>query len=180
MSKEIDLERFCGSDPDPKRHQWISRPFSIGAWTYATNGHVMVRIPRRPDIPENPEAPARAPELFDEVPKSRMHFLPAPKFELPAPHELESEVECEDCCGGGKAHACPDCRHPCSECDGKGSYTEHKVHRTTIGRAAFNSTYIGYLQELPSLELAKSHVSKPMAFRFKGGQGLLMPLGGHP
>jgi hypothetical protein len=59
---------------------------------------------------------------------------------------------------------------------GKGSLTVLKWHSTAIGRAFFNSKYVGYRQELPSLELGPPHKVAPMPFRSKGGgEGLLMP-----
>ena len=48
----LDLQPFCCTS----RHQ-IMQPFSIGAFTFATDGVVCVRVPRRPDIPERDEAP---------------------------------------------------------------------------------------------------------------------------
>jgi hypothetical protein len=48
----VDLDLFC----DPERRN-LAVPFSLNRHTYATNGHIIVRVPRRPDIPENKEAP---------------------------------------------------------------------------------------------------------------------------
>jgi hypothetical protein len=48
----IDLKPFCWPD-----NQLLSAPFSIGDHTYASNGHICVRIPRRPDVPEVKETP---------------------------------------------------------------------------------------------------------------------------
>lgn len=52
----LDLNQFC--DPtsrEPGRD--LSVPFSLNEHTYATNGHICVRVPRRPDVPENNKAP---------------------------------------------------------------------------------------------------------------------------
>jgi hypothetical protein len=52
----IDLAPFCNPKCcEPGRD--LSVPFSLNGHTYATNGHICVRVPRRPDIPENKEAP---------------------------------------------------------------------------------------------------------------------------
>ena len=39
----IDLMKFCGKE-DPR--EWLNAPFSLGDYTYATNGHLIVRVPR--------------------------------------------------------------------------------------------------------------------------------------
>jgi len=52
----IDLKLFC--DPNDPVRPWLGQPFSAGAWTYATDGHIAVRVPRLEDVAENPAAPA--------------------------------------------------------------------------------------------------------------------------
>jgi hypothetical protein len=52
---EIDLDMFCCREPHASGSD-LSVPFSLNGHTYATNGHICVRVPRRPDIPENMEA----------------------------------------------------------------------------------------------------------------------------
>jgi hypothetical protein len=42
----IDLQKFC----EPFRREEIATPWSSGVYTYATNGYVLVRVPRRDDI----------------------------------------------------------------------------------------------------------------------------------
>jgi hypothetical protein len=42
---DINLEMFC----DPAR-EGIERPFLFGEFTYATNGHILVRIPKRDGV----------------------------------------------------------------------------------------------------------------------------------
>jgi hypothetical protein len=48
----IDLAPFCAQADDAACRDWMRAPFSIGAHTYATDGRVMVRVPRRPAVPE--------------------------------------------------------------------------------------------------------------------------------
>ena len=147
----IDLERFCFCGSRPERPE-LSQPFSIGEWTYATNGHVMVRVPRRADIPENPAAPAKVTTLFEEsAPRAR--YKPAPTFELSEPYEWEETIPCLQCEGMGRKHQCPDCECECAACDGTGLMTFIRWHETVVGRACFNSKYIAWLQALPNLAL---------------------------
>ena len=56
-----DLMKFCGGND----RAGIATPFSIGEYTYATNGHIMVRVPRIADIPERTDAPS--PAKIEEV-----------------------------------------------------------------------------------------------------------------
>jgi len=49
--KEI-LLKFCGAD-----NEKTQRPFSLGDYTYATDGVVLIRVPRMSEFPENPLAP---------------------------------------------------------------------------------------------------------------------------
>jgi hypothetical protein len=52
----VNLGLFC----DPERRAPgadISVPFSLNGHTYATNGHICVRVPRCPGVPENEQAP---------------------------------------------------------------------------------------------------------------------------
>jgi hypothetical protein len=174
--KAIDLEKFCYRGLEPER-QKLCQPFSIGEWTYATNGHVAVRVPRRTDIAENPAAPTKeATTLFEEGTK-RARYKPAPKSELPPLEtcEWEETLTCLQCNGTGKQHQCPDCSCECGECNGTGEVIFIRWHETTIGRACFNSKYIAWLQELPNLALGQPHKHAPLPFRFEGGEGLLMP-----
>jgi hypothetical protein len=157
----VDLNLFCdlerrrpGSD--------LSVPFSLNGHSYATNGHICVRVPRRPDIPENKEAPhvdERLPWDF-----SRVKFGP-----LPEPEYLPDQ--CGWCDGRGYQHKCPDCRCECKYCDGSGLLPP----RVRIGKVVFAALYIEWIQALPGLEIGKPKPSRPLPFRFEGGEGLLMP-----
>jgi hypothetical protein len=71
----VDLNLFC----DPERRN-LSVPFSLNGHTYASNGHIIVRVPRRPDIPENKEAPNAEKLLPWDF--SRVKFWPLPEPKL--------------------------------------------------------------------------------------------------
>ena len=75
MTDQINLDIFC--DPSSPG---LTRPFSVGTWSYATNGHILVRVPRRDDVAENPDAPnTRALLRKNKWPR---RYKPAPKLEL--------------------------------------------------------------------------------------------------
>lgn len=45
----IDLKPFCGTD---ETRPYLLKPFSFEDRTYATDGRIMVRVPRMADVPE--------------------------------------------------------------------------------------------------------------------------------
>ena len=111
--------------------------------------------------------------VFSKYARSKPHYSPAPKFELP--ESLEEKVQCYKCGGAGTAHTCPDCQCKCPKCQGTGELTE-LGELVKIDRASFNPKYIAWLQSLPNLELDRVlRARKPLRFRFDGGEGLLMP-----
>jgi hypothetical protein len=173
----INLKLFCG--PNDPKHPFLEEPFSAGAWTYATDGHIAVRVSRLEDVAENSAVPAGVLEgtsrLFEQTRKPR--YKQAPEFELQEPFEWKEELECHRCRGTGKFHIreCPDCNCKCFECDGTGIFTVPNVRTTSIGKALYRSKYISLMRSLPQLELGRPHRSKPLPFRFDGGEGLLMP-----
>jgi hypothetical protein len=166
MTTEINLEMFCSSNRPE-----LARPFSIDAWTYASDGHILVRVPRRDDVAENPDAP-NASLVYEKV-KSPRRYKPAPKFELP--EAFEEKVQCYRCRGKGTAHECPDCQCKCHTCGGTGQFIEPAAP-IKIGRTPFAPKYISWMQSLPDLEIGPPHKRTPLAFRFHGGEGRLAPL----
>jgi hypothetical protein len=166
----IDLQPFCSTDAT--RRPTICQPFSCGDWTYATNGHIMVRVPRRPDVGEVKNAPM-AEKLFDQCgPTADMR--PLPQFEFPEPDPSEP---CATCDGRGTVHDCPDCSCGCEQCGGRGLHT--KMVTGAIGKRPFNAKYLKMIAQLPAATVpaTQSAGDGPMPFAFGGGgEGLLMPV----
>jgi hypothetical protein len=53
-----------------------------------------------------------------------------------------------------------------------------KITGVRIGKVTFNAQYIELIKTLPELEIGKPKLGPvPLPFRFKGGEGLLMPMG---
>jgi hypothetical protein len=175
------FEKFC----HPTR-QGIEQPFSVGEWTYATNGHICLRVPRRDDIAENPAAPDPS-SLFNLRPlkyKKRREYKPAPQFDLVEPFEWNEKSQCFYCRGTGKAHVehCPSCACKCLRCNSAGKLTILNFRRAALASPAdpwartYNAKYLSWLQSLPNLESGLSRRRyDPLPFRFAGGEGLLMP-----
>jgi hypothetical protein len=163
----IDLTPFCSTD---RRRPNMQHPWSRGDWTYATNGHIMIRLPRSSGVAENGEAP-NAEKIFDQV-ASQSETLPLPKFKMP---RLKTE-ECVSCDGRGFAHDCPYCHCECESCDGAGSATE-KASIELFG-ANYDVKYIKLIRDLPKSEFScwPPPLDAPARFVFNGGDGALMPL----
>jgi hypothetical protein len=162
----IDLQPFCSTDDT---RPYLMKPYSRGEFTYATNNHVLVRVPRRDDAPEHDKAP-NVESVFIKFHKGE--FVPAPPFDVPA---FET-TECDECAGGTEpAHDCPECECECETCDGTGSIVEKAS--LTIRGSIFDAKYIRLLLALPSLELPTTiDAIDAMPFKFEGGDGLLMPM----
>jgi hypothetical protein len=156
----VFLEQFC----DPKRRA-ISSPFSLNEHTYATNGHIIVRVPRHSaQFPEQNEPPNVEGLPWDF---SRVTFEPLPDW-------LDIPGQCSVCDGRGFQHDCPSCRCECELCKGTGENPKP----VQIGEAWFDGRYIGWIQPLSGLEIGKPKSSIaipfgesviPLAFRFEGG-----------
>lgn len=160
-----DLKPFCYTGDD---RPYLKQPWSRGDFTYASNGHVLVRVLRLTDVPENAATPdcekllAKTPECSD--------FAPFPEFDISdAP-----KVPCDICDGRGTEHDCPDCGHDCEECDGTGEIEE--IQSVTLFGAIYDTRYIKQIMTLPGLKFSASPPKHVAArFIFEGGEGLIMP-----
>lgn len=171
----IDLQPFCATSDSRK---YLREPFHINGHTFATDGRLMIRVPRRADIPEPQAAvPDKAVEQIQQwfTDISALPFEPAPTFELPPP-ELIRKEECEDCEGTGHEHDCPDCSCECQSCGGSGEAEIVRDVSAHVGKLIFNIEFIRKIADLPGLQLAIDAPTKTgaMYFRFDGGDGLLM------
>lgn len=168
----IDLKQFCSTDDLRKT---LRRPFSHGDYSYATNGVIAVRVPRRPDIPEADKL--GIPEQLNKIlaPLDGASFK-AIDICLPDDQEVATKEECDDCSGSGHEHECPDCQCECPACDGSGEVEE----TAKISVAAFDGIYrLPYLRQalaLPGVEIADlpRSLSEPALFRFEDGVAALM------
>jgi hypothetical protein len=149
----MDLKSFCGTDPF---RAYIHEPFSVGEFTYATNGHIMVRVPRLPDVPEQTKQ-AKWDAPFQD--------LSGTIFESLDHHALPKQ-------------AGPDCECTCENCRGSGKEIFLSKASTTVRGCVYNLRYIAMALALPGVEFAvakKTHES-PLLFRFDGGLGSVMPM----
>lgn len=107
----IDLQKFCAYD-GAIFNTVLTVPVYDNGFTYATNGHLCVRIPGEHAEPRTVAYP-NVEKLFTENP-------PSGKWQEPPQCEVQYN-RCSRCGGVGKATICPDC-------DGDGVlyfYAEH-------------------------------------------------------
>ncbi len=169
MTKE-ELQAFCSKE-DIGVRIITSKPFSKGDFTYATNGHLAVWLPRFEDAEEvdkSPDMERTVMPYHDEL-AGQMRPLRAP---IPPPADLE---ECPACDGTGREHSdCPECVCQCPGCDGTGKEDENTLVK--IGERYFRTAYMRQIEKLQGLVISENG-KNALAFRFDGGgKGLLMPV----
>jgi hypothetical protein len=168
----IDLTPFCSTS---KWRPYLTRPFHIDDRTYATDGLIMVRVPRSGEVelstelvPENIVEQIR--QWFSTI--GDMTFEPA-ALRLPAggPPKM---VKCGACEGRGHEHDCPDCSCKCEECEGSGRVEKTVTISADIGKSVFDIEIVRKIANLPGLELSTPGEDSPLYFRFDGGEGIVM------
>ena len=117
------LQRFCATSNDIR--VCLQQPSTIGPFTYATDGHVAVRV----DAIDLDEPSQFGPSIIDTIDREvldyGLHFIP-----LVMPPEPR-RAKCEHC-EAGRVRRCPECDgqgerecdmghyHDCDACDGDG------------------------------------------------------------
>lgn len=181
MAIEIDLQSFCGADDIRK---WLRAPFSGGEFTYATDGRIAVRVPRRSDAPELTDPKfAKAPEVLDKwfAGIAAAEFESTASIVLPDTIEKCEDVECDSCDARGYDHDCPECTCVCAECGGSGRVRDvEKISIEALG-AIWRLPFLRKVLSIPGLEIASTPRGdgRPALFRFDGGFAALMPLHRH-
>jgi hypothetical protein len=169
------LTAFC----DPKRPQF-AHPFTHGDHTYATNGVILIRVDRLPEVPFRAAAPTAASVL--EVLSSPIHIVnaAAPGHPLPALPPLAGSKACDHC---GCTGQCT-CRH----CEEEATYLQEcrfcergiipeQPRSVDIGTQTFSHLYLHQLAGLPGLQIINgAHRHGSASLTFDGGCGALMPL----
>lgn len=156
---------FC-ADPGEQSRSKLWAPFSQGGHSYATNGHVMVRVARRADVPQVEGLPDNAPAIFEL--RASAELTPFGGLLLPAPEICAPNENCDR-----RAIRCDSC--------------------ATIGLRGriYRLAYVRQVTALPDLRLERAAQPVPdiwprygrpelaLRFAFGGadpGEGLLMPM----
>lgn len=195
ISVEI-LEKFCS-----KERSGISSPFSQGAYSYATDGMIIIRVPKLEAIPER-ETPF--------IDKLSFHIDPSCQsidvkvdledYKKIQCHKCEDlapdEVHCEECEGEGIVITETDYNqyeNECLSCDGSGLDNNHFGRKTCyvckgkrffyspksavkIGDAHIHIDFFLLTQNLKNVRFVPFGTINPVKFVFDGGCGLIMPL----
>jgi len=166
MTITIDiLKQFCLAKDDLGVRAWMQAPWSRGEYSYATNRHVMLRVPRLAGVMENPKA-VKVDHLFPAL--DGLMWLPLPVVKPP------QQVACGWCDGKGNYGEPKGHSMECDECDGSGEVIP--IVRIAVGGVDFQAIYFAWLSRLPRCEIAPNGQGKPAAIRFDGGVGAIMPL----
>jgi hypothetical protein len=161
-----DLKKFCADDDS--RLIELREPFTRGAYTYATNGEIAVRVPAIEGVAElPPKMLPKLEELFSDSNETwqKFAFTHAP-----------SDVEC-NICHGYCEHEC-NCGHihECDNCNGKGKVPVRSYdYNTKIGNSFFQDRYLALIN---GWEIAP-HPTDPLGaayIRRDGASGVLMPI----
>lgn len=151
----IDLTKYCANSYDFR--VGLQRPWRDESWAYATNGHMIVRVPAVSSVAllrDPATQPESAAEMFrvfiDDI---YGEFLPMP--------QLPADVACRFCVGG-----------ECFQCSG----TKHELNYFALGHIGYNLHYLHVLSYLPKVRIRPQGENTPAALIFDGGQALLMPM----
>lgn len=163
------ITAFCGC-PDTEARFWMLRPWLEGDHIYATNGHILLELPRASNA------------LLDVVEKSprspnNIAGMLAAGFAAPewrALPTLPPFDPCFGCNGTGvdQGDECPELMpSTCEACEGYGE----TYHRIVVGDTGFCIRYLRLLSSLSGVQISPNG-DKACAFTFDGGRGLLMPM----
>ncbi len=160
------LRGFCAHRLSEKH--WQHEPFRIDDHAYATNGHIVVRVPLQPRwelcIAQR-DVQTAIERLFG------MYFGDFTVEGMPEPlPELGPVDPCHGCKGRGWIHR----DELCDDCYGTGA--DMKA-RTSIGGVLFARAYLAQIRALPAHRFLARRIPLPSLFWFAGdGCGLLMPI----
>ncbi len=191
-----DLMSFCSDE----NRKGITEPWSEGEYTYATNGHILIRVPRLDDVPQCDLAPKTVDKMFPESCPEKLYLVSV----IHTSDSQEPRI-CPLCNGAGKPDKCPECKGEgtvelsnwyndyeveCASCEGTGKPPQCELCHGTgkvsdeipapvkIGHFWLAEKYVRLLKTLPGCVIgnASHDPLKPAYYRFFGGDGLLMPI----
>lgn len=182
------LQKFCSID---ESRPIITKPFTRGEFTYATDGHIGIRVPALPEFPHNDLAPKIEERWIDidaysEYAPPDLSTTTFP--ETPTDEELES-IKCDKCDGEGEIY-CHHCgyENECKECSGEGVIGNPKTQEKVA--AWKEKVYLRHgknwldarivkklLEEFPVVEIATPDTKlQPIPFKAGEIRGVIMPV----
>ncbi len=188
---EIKLSDFCAATDQRAK---LKLPFTVGESTYATDGRIIIKVPKREGITTGADAPdfSRLNWNHDGV-KDWVDIPKISKSQLKRCLICDgcgTTTKCKECYGDGVVGfyndhhdytcECQSCNgdggHPggpdiCTACEGVGA----TAVSVAIGDALLGSTYLKKIATLPNAKIDGQGTPLGMiCFKFDGGIGLLM------
>ena len=165
--KEL-LQLFCSEDD---MRYALSAPFTVGEFTYATDGMIMVWVPKMEGMEGHENAPRGSLEtVTGQVPAEAWdgEFFKLPKLPLWSHRE-----PCDECDGEGESY-CKHCdnRGECKACGGDGwDYPPQFFVRINDQEGFFNMRFLNKIQ---SIDADVKVVDNFLIFKFPEGRGMLI------
>lgn len=157
----INLNEFCADKYEVRTYLQV--PSSVGQFTVATNGHVLVRVPRRDDVEPVKDFPK-----LDSITKfadEEKEFIDIPAVDKPD----ETMIVCYACNGQSK--------YEDDDCFCYDGMRPPKPTYIDIGHQRFDQKYIYKLSQLPNAKIALNSDDQECAYiKFDGGDAFLMPI----
>jgi hypothetical protein len=163
MTKD-ELQKFCGKDDI---RSYLCELITVGAFTYATNGHICVRVPRLDgEIESDTDSCKKLAGKIDEylrIEFSEWQAVPECKY--------GNLVDCLICHGTG-AHQCS-CghEHDCPDCNNTGKQESPHIP-VKVGESFFADKYLSMIQ---GWEIAPAGGMNVAGIRCNDAIGVLMP-----
>lgn len=193
------LIQFCETDPDTYGFERYEHPFNIDGFTFATDGHILLRVPEDTAYSQNKPIDAVLRLCW---PAQVNNLTYAPLFSVNPPVEevcnrckgVTRKQECDECDGDGFVTwsntlynhdyeaECKSCEGTgevceCQECDGTGK--KRAPQTIDIGGSRFNRALLfkitSLLHDVKMVIPAEGNLST-VHFTFDGGDGLVMPM----
>ena len=192
----VDLMDFCADYDDLK----FGEPCSDDLHTYATNGHVAVRVSRIDSVSREVTV-LGMPKLFDNpLPDGR--WVDLPKINMPEKSPcgtckgLGKACECDECDGQGEVEwwsgrydytaECKDCHgdgslpggdKTCTDCSGDGeTYRWNEEPISIFESVNIHVRYADILSNIGGLEVFDKVKDGVLRFRFPGGEGIVITM----
>ncbi len=192
---KINLQQFCSTEDI---HTLFMAPFNIGEYTFATNRHVIARVPKIDEYDKH-DVGITAESILEIIKQAEKAtgLIPLVDWEKP---DLK---ECGDCDGTGRVNVCTECKgvgelssvyaEPCEKCETSGvipgtekdcPYCKGKGKKfpffkpSLIGNGIYAcAEYIVQIESLPNPRIGVSGTPEDVIpFSFDGGIGLLIPM----
>jgi hypothetical protein len=187
------LKKFCATE---NARPILTAPFSFGAYTYATDRKICIRVPRIAEVTEENDITQRLPWDQDEI---------AGWQDMPSGYMVPPRVVCRSCMGSKKFQPCLDCEflegcqedptealdceriqeigNPCTMCDATGTVFQKPYFRVPMrsGGTDLNGEYLEKLRVLPGMIWLAPDPADPLCACVRirssaGWDGMLMPM----